>query len=157
MAEPENDLTASSPAPPPPLAGAHPVTRVLVVDDSPDIRFLIQGVLSRDRQYEVVEAVHGQAALDAIAVPPLPDIVVTDLMMPVMTGMELVRRLRQDPRAAGIRILVVSSNVDSAEGDEVRDLADGVLSKEFLYSKLLAAVRNLQTPDGTAITRGFEA
>ncbi|MHB8507119.1 MAG: response regulator [Candidatus Dormibacteria bacterium] len=120
------------------------MTRILVVDDSPEIRFLIQLILAREPRYVVTEAIHGQAALDAIALPPMPDIVVTDLMMPVMSGMELIRRLRQDPDAASIRIVVVSSNVDGSEGGEIRHLADAVLSKEKIYPNLLTAVRGLE-------------
>ena len=64
-------------------------------------------------------------------------------MMPVMNGMELVRRLRQDPAAAAVRILVVSGNVDSTEGDEILEMVDGMLSKDFLVDDLLETVRSI--------------
>ena len=67
----------------------------------------------------------------------------TDLMMPVMNGMELVRRLRQDPIAPAVRILVVSGNVDSTEGDQILEMVDGMLSKDFLVDDLLEAVRRI--------------
>jgi len=64
-------------------------------------------------------------------------------MMPVMNGMELVRRLRQDPMAPAVRILVVSGNVDSTEGDQILEMVDGMLSKDFLVDDLLEAVRRI--------------
>ena len=114
-----------------------------MVDDDPTWRFLIQVVLGEAGDYEITEANHGQAALDAIAISPPPDIIVTDLMMPVMTGMELVRRLRQDRVAPAVRILVVSGNVDSTEGDEILELVDGMLSKDFLVDDLLETVKRI--------------
>ena len=118
-------------------------TRVMVVDDDPDMRSLIRSVLTRFGEYEVAEAVNGREALDSITGHSVPDILVTDLLMPVMTGIELIRSLRNNPIAAGVRILVVSATVDSDEHDEVRVLADAILDKWLIVPNLLNAVRSL--------------
>jgi CheY-like chemotaxis protein len=91
--------------------------------------------------YAVVEAGNGQAALDMIAPDPMPDIVMTDLMMPVMTGVELIRRLRSDPRTAGIRIVVVSSNADAAASLQSRGQVNATVSKPFTAGKLADGIR----------------
>jgi CheY-like chemotaxis protein len=65
--------------------------------------------------HEVSEAPDGSAALTAIAVSR-PALVVTDMMMPVMGGVELIRRLRADPGTADIPIVCVSGNSDLAAG-----------------------------------------
>jgi CheY-like chemotaxis protein len=99
------------------------VSTVLVVDDEPDLRFLIRRILER-AGHDVVEASHGAAALEAVKRSP-PDLVVTDMMMPVMNGSELITVLRADPDTAAIPILVVS-----AEAQRAVD-ADAVLRKPF--------------------------
>ena len=74
---------------------------VLVVDDEPDYRFLLR-MLLRDHDVELVEAANGQAALEVIE-HHLPDVVITDLRMPVMDGPELVERLRAEERTREVR------------------------------------------------------
>lgn len=83
---------------------------VLVVDDEPDYRFLLRMVL-RDHDVEVIEAPNGARALEAIEAR-LPDLVITDLRMPVMDGAELVNRLRAEERTANVRVLLWSADPD---------------------------------------------
>jgi CheY-like chemotaxis protein len=108
------------------------VLKVLVVDDESNMRFLIRMILER-AGYEVVEAVHGAAALERVKESRV-DLVVTDLMMPVMTGRELVAHLRADPGTASIPIVVVSAN-----SSFVSTAADVVLGKPFEPLALLEA------------------
>lgn len=112
--------------------------RILVVDDDPSIRFMLRLILERGG-FDVAEAHHGAAALNQMK-GALPDVVVTDMMMPVMGGGELIQRLRSDPRTAGLRILVVSGNPDLGE---IARHADAVLGKPFLPANLLATVNSL--------------
>jgi CheY-like chemotaxis protein len=74
------------------------VSRILVVDDEPDQRFLLRRIFER-AGHEVSDATDGAAALRAVR-ESAPDLVVTDMMMPVMSGVELVRCLRGDPATA---------------------------------------------------------
>jgi len=109
------------------------VLKVLVVDDESNMRFLIRMILE-SAGCEVLEAAHGAAALERVKESRL-DLMVTDLMMPVMSGRELVKRLRADPETASIPIVVVSANSSS-----VATAADAVLGKPFDAEALLAAV-----------------
>jgi CheY-like chemotaxis protein len=108
------------------------MVRVLVVDDESNMRFLIRMILE-GAGYEVVEAAHGAAALQRVKESRV-DLVVTDLMMPVMTGRELVVKLRADPATASIPIMVVSANSST-----VSTSADAVLGKPFEPFALLEA------------------
>jgi CheY-like chemotaxis protein len=111
------------------------VARILVVDDEPDLRYLLRIFLER-AGHEVVVAIHGAAALESVQDSP-PDLVVTDMMMPVMGGPELIRRLRTDPLTAGIPIL-------AATGDpQLADAADAALTKPVLRQELVSAVNAL--------------
>ncbi len=115
---------------------------ILVVDDEPNMRFLVRVTLE-GAGYEVVEANDGSAAL-ARAKESTPDLVVTDLMMPVMGGRELIDRLRADPTTASIPILVLSANGSLRVGD-----ADAALGKPFDPDTLLENVRTLSQKGGS--------
>jgi circadian clock protein KaiC len=106
--------------------------RILIVDDEPDERFLLRRLFER-AGHEVTDATDGSAALAAVRESP-PDLVVTDMMMPVMDGAELIRRLRGDPATAGIPILASTGDPDRAGN------ADVVVSKSFSLRHLAAAV-----------------
>ena len=87
--------------------------RVLVVDDDPDARTMLTKILKEERA-EVVSAASGDEAMAMIA-QSLPDLVLLDLMMPGMSGFEMVVRLRAQPTAAGIPVMIVSAKELTAE------------------------------------------
>lgn len=94
------------------------------------MRFLLRRVFER-AGHEVTDAANGQAALSAVR-ERLPDLVVSDLMMPMMDGPELIRRLRDDPATAAIPILVIS-----AFGD-IPSRVDAALSKPYDLREVVA-------------------
>jgi CheY-like chemotaxis protein len=106
-----------------------------VVDDEPDLRFVLRRLFER-AEHEVIEAGDGAAALRAVTESP-PDLLVTDMMMPVMDGAELIRRLRADPATAAIPILSVSGDWQLAVG------ADAVLAKPYDWKELIAVAEGL--------------
>ena len=84
------------------------MAKVLVVDDEPDLRFLHRRILVR-AGHDVSEACDGAAALESVRESP-PDLVVTDVMMPVMGGIEFIQRLRADPSTEAIPVLAISGD-----------------------------------------------
>ncbi len=132
------------------LAAAPPVTssrqRVLVVDDSATVRQSLGRCLS-GAGYRVEQAADGREAWTALQGQEV-DLVLTDVEMPVMDGLELVRLLRQEPRLANVPVMIVSSR----EGEQDRLLgleagADYYLDKgSFSDARLLAAVHDLIGP-----------
>ena len=108
---------------------------ILVVDDESSMRFLLRMILE-SAGYEVVEAPHGAAALERAKESP-PDLVVTDLMMPVMNGRDLVGRLRADEGTAGIPIVMVTAAAGPEPG------ADALLMKPFEREELIELVDKL--------------
>lgn len=99
-----------------------------MVDDEPAQRFALRRILER-AGHEVTDAGDGAAALRAVRESP-PDLMVTDMMMPVMDGNELIRRLRSEPATAGIPILAASGDPHLAVG------ADAVISKPYKWEHL---------------------
>jgi CheY-like chemotaxis protein len=119
------------------------VSRILIVEDDPSLRSMLRLIFEL-AGYEVVEAADGRAALDLVGASQLPDIVTTDLMMPVMNGNELIRRLRSEPRTALIPIVVVSANAEAAEGAQASERADALVSKPFIPASLVKVVQSLE-------------
>ena len=112
--------------------------RILVVDDEPDLRYILRRIFER-AGHEVIDASEGEAALCAVREAP-PDLVVTDMMMPVMDGAELIRRLRADPATARIPVLAATADAPMAAG------ADLVVTKPYRSSQILAAAEALLAP-----------
>jgi CheY-like chemotaxis protein len=83
-------------------------TCVLVVDDDPSIRKMIIAALRREG-YSFIEAPNGKDALDAMR-SDRPDVVVLDLMMPVMSGWDVLRERSADPELTNIPIIVISAS-----------------------------------------------
>jgi CheY-like chemotaxis protein len=81
--------------------------RILVVDDEPSIAQTIGWVL-RDEGYEVAFARNGREALERVA-EARPDLVITDIMMPVMDGWALCRALREDPATRAIPVVLTTA------------------------------------------------
>lgn len=118
------------------------MTRILVVDDDPSTRFVIRLILEK-AGYEIIEAMHGEDALEKIRPDPLPDMVSTDLMMPFLNGSELIHRLRSEPRTAKIPIVVVSSSPQAARELMAAGLIDAVIAKPFAAGKLVEGIAAL--------------
>lgn len=116
--------------------------RILVVDDVPANVKLLEAKLGRE-YYEVSGVNSGAEALEFVAESP-PDIVLLDIMMPGMDGFEVCLRLKQDPAAQHIPVLMVTALSDTE--DRVRGLevgADDFLTKPVNDSALFARVRSL--------------
>lgn len=112
---------------------------VLVVDDNADLRAYMSGLLTP--HYRVMTASDGQAALKVVA-QQLPDIILSDVMMPRMTGMELVHALRSDADTASVPIILLSARAGQESTVEGLDAGcDDYLIKPFTAQELLARVR----------------
>jgi CheY-like chemotaxis protein len=119
------------------------MARILVVDDEPDQRFLLRRVFER-AGHEVTDAIDGAAALRA-AREARPDLVVTDMMMPVMGGAELIRCLRSEPATAGIPIVVASGDSHlAADADAVVPKSDSLHRLVEVADGLLKEGRGLR-------------
>ncbi|MGE0360632.1 MAG: response regulator transcription factor [Vicinamibacterales bacterium] len=115
--------------------------RVLVVEDEQDIADLIRHTLERGGDIEVELAVSGDGALKACTEQP-PDLVLLDLNLPVLNGLEVCRILRQRPATATVPIIMVTAS--ASEGERVAGLdigADDYVTKPFSPRELAARVR----------------
>ncbi len=103
--------------------------KILIVDDDLDLLNLYQAVLSKD--FETIPATNGKEAVD-LAVAEVPDLILMDIMMPVMDGLDATRQIRQNPKTSSIPIIAVTAL--SSRKDEEKCLqigCDDYLSKPF--------------------------
>jgi len=119
---------------------ARPYT-ALIVEDNPNVVRVIHMALRR--QFKVLIALDGVRGLE-LALRDRPNLVVTDLMMPGIDGLELTRRLRQDPRTSHVPVLMLSARgeiEDRVKGLEIG--ASAYLTKPFSARELLTCARQL--------------
>ncbi|MER6161750.1 response regulator transcription factor [Streptomyces sp. NPDC001868] len=131
--------------------------RVLLVDDQPLIRSGFRALLDLEDDIEVVaEAADGQEGL-ALIKEQLPDVVLIDIQMPVMDGIEATRHIAADPALAGVHVVVLTNyGLDEYVFDALRAGAAGFLVKDIVPEDFLHAVRVAARGDALlapAITR----
>ncbi len=135
------ELRTRSATPLPAGEGGRP--RVLVVEDNPEMSRFISEMLSGE--FDVAAAPDGEAGLAAALARP-PDAVVTDIMMPRMSGDELVRAIRRHPELDAIPVLVITARADDALRIQLlREGAQDYLMKPFVIEEVRARVSNLVT------------
>ena len=118
------------------LVGSGPGKSVLVVEDDPDSRMFIQRLL-RSEEFQVYEAANGKEALSHLSsVEKLPDLILLDLMMPVMDGFEFLTRIKKIESFDAIPVLVITA-ADLSKSDHKRLLGsvENIIQKNGLDKK----------------------
>lgn len=116
-------------------------SEVLVCEDNPDMRKLLAHVLSAE--FRVRVARNGREGLEAVRERP-PELVLTDIMMPEMSGTELCQALKEDPETEAIPVILVTSKAEREMKIDGLELgADDYVTKPFHSRELLARVRSL--------------
>lgn len=114
-------------------------THILVVDDNPDSLVITRGILE-PKGYKVTEATSGIQALELVAQNP-PDLILLDIMMPGMSGLEVLQRLKDRYETARIPVILVTAK--TADEDVVQGYqygADYYITKPFTGTQLLYGI-----------------
>ncbi|MFN5855088.1 MAG: response regulator [Pseudanabaenaceae cyanobacterium] len=118
------------------------MTTILVVEDTPSEQTLITEML-RDSGYRVVLANNGQEALSQLE-QVSPDVVITDLVMPGMSGLELCRNLKRNPNTKKLPVLACTSK--NQELDKLWGMKQGIdvyITKPYTKDDILRALRSV--------------
>jgi CheY-like chemotaxis protein len=118
---------------------------VLVVDDDSDIRSVMSDLLI-DEGYQVRTAVNGRDALATLSTWQ-PDVILLDLMMPIMDGWTFLANLQSDQQLRRIPVIVMSASHTLSRGDERLAVAD-VIAKPFEIDAVLTKVATLASRSG---------
>lgn len=114
---------------------------LLVIEDNGDVMYYLEGILAE--QYDLIMARDGESGI-AMALEQIPDLVISDVMMPKANGYQVCSRLKQDEKTSHIPIVLLTAKAtpeDKIEGFTVQ--ADAYLTKPFFPKELLIRVQNL--------------
>jgi len=115
--------------------------RILVVEDNPELLMLMHHMLKN--QYRVLVAKNGKEALKIVHKTPL-DLIVSDVMMPEMTGLELTRELKEDPNYSHLPIILLTAKTQvEDEKEALKAGADEYLTKPFRLGELRLRIDNI--------------
>jgi signal transduction histidine kinase/ligand-binding sensor domain-containing protein/DNA-binding response OmpR family regulator len=115
--------------------------KILLVEDNPDIRFYLKDNLKTD--YQILEAINGFEAWDSI-LKEMPDLIVSDIMMPVMDGLELCRKVKTDNRTSHIPVILLTARTtDQQKYEGLETGADDYITKPFNFEVLELRIKNL--------------
>lgn len=130
-----------SPLPPDAASSGEDKPRLLVIDDNPDIRNLVSEILGEE--YEIHQAADGREGL-AKAARLVPDIIICDIMMPVMDGLECCRRIKEEVSTSHIPVVMLTAcSLDEQRVEGYESGADGYIAKPFSGEVLKARCRSL--------------
>jgi len=112
---------------------------IVVADDDPDILSIVS--MSLETQgYEVHKATNGQEAVD-LARQHRPDLIIMDMMMPIMSGYEAVHALKADESTKGIPVVGLSAKAMATDMERATDVGiDGYITKPFRIAQVLSVI-----------------
>ncbi len=141
----------AAPPPPRPAVLRHGAKVIVVVEDDLPIQDILVRALGA--RYTVHRADDGAQALALLEALPPVDLVVTDLMMPRLSGLELLRRLKADPARRGIPVIFLTARTAGADvAEAINAGARSYLTKPFKLKELLAQVDKVTPRRGRALT-----
>ena len=125
--------------------------RVLVVEDNVDIGWLLCHAL-RGAGWTTDLAHRGDLALERLARPPLPDLVVLDYRMPELTGEDVLRAIRVHPQLSDLPVILCSADGPRHLPADLRSMVSAVVDKPFTIAEVVAAASAAIAPHGTPAT-----
>ncbi len=116
--------------------------KILIVDDNPDLIFIVQLQL-KVQGYETILAANGRQAVD-IATAQLPDLIVMDIMMPQMNGLQAARLIRENPKTRSIPILASTAKISYVDTEECLESGfNDHIAKPFTATQLASRIEKL--------------
>ena len=116
--------------------------KILIVDDNPDLISILR-VQLENKGYDTVQATNGMQAVD-IATAQLPDLILLDIMLPEMDGLEAARQIRKNPKTHFIPILAVTAKITLEDKEDcLRNGCDDYLPKPFTHLQLNSRIEKL--------------
>ncbi len=120
--------------------------KILIVDDNPDLICILQ-VQLKNMGYDTVQATNGRQAVD-IATAQLPDLIVMDVMMPQMNGLQAARLIRENPKTRSIPMLASTAKISYLDTQECLESGfNDHIAKPFTAAQLASRIQELLKPD----------
>jgi CheY-like chemotaxis protein len=123
-----------------PGAPSTTLKKVLIVEDNPDLRFIFARTFDR-RHFSVHVAVDGVEAIESLQAE-LPDILILDVNMPRLSGFDVLRYVRSNPRTRNIKVVMVTGNAMAMQSPDAEE-ADLLLIKPINIADLITLAQRL--------------
>jgi len=128
--------------------------KILIVDNDPSTVTTLQALLQNEGLFQIEVAYSGQEGLDKMTANPNYDVILLDIMMPQMSGMDVCKAMIQNPRLQKLPVLLMSSALpipptdfrESMEKSDELSVIKGVLEKPFTTADLLAQIYKVVRP-----------
>jgi DNA-binding response OmpR family regulator len=121
--------------------------KLLIVDDEDGVRALVRMTLDNG-DYQIIEASDGHEALD-LAREHRPDLVLLDVMLPDLSGMDVCRKIKDDPELSSTTVVMLTARAQTTDvGDAEEAGADGYFTKPFSPIALTRKVESILGPTG---------
>ena len=115
--------------------------RIIVAEDNPDAREMLC-ILLRDQGFEVIGVEDGQEAIEAVKAGR-PDLIITDIQMPHLDGIELIKALRAEPGVSDIPVLVITANQSGTISEAMDAGANAAAHKPLELTHLIGLIKTL--------------
>jgi len=127
---------------------AHLVKNIMIVDDEPDIRYTVKlGLEAIDQSYHVQDVKDGETCLSHLQNKEHPDLILLDIMMPGLNGIEVATAIRNNSSWKTIPIIFLTANVDTPVIEQAKILAQDVISKPYSLEDLKKRIDELVQTD----------
>lgn len=120
------------------------MARILLVEDDFDTRYML-ALMLRTEGYEVITAADGEAAL-TVAIEQKVDLIITDISMPRLNGIELTRRVKRTAQTSAIPVLALTAYGPTAMRNAISAGAEDCAHKPIAFSEFLPKIKYLLTP-----------
>jgi twitching motility two-component system response regulator PilH len=123
------------------------MSRILVVDDSPTVMYMVSSILARDG-HNVLKAADGEEAL-RVATAEHPNLILLDVILPKLNGYQVCRQIKSAPDTASIPVIMLTSKARSSDRDwGIEQGADDYIAKPFNADTLLDVIKRLMPETG---------
>ena len=116
--------------------------KILIVDDEPDQVFTVQkSIEATSDEFEVFSATSGEQSIEFLQTHEPPDLILLDIMMPQMDGIEVIKKIRENPVWSHIPVVFLTARTDKLSIEDSMDLGDDYLEKPFDIDDLMKRIQ----------------
>ena len=116
--------------------------KILIVDDEPDQVFTVQkSIEASSDEFEVFSATSGEQSIEFLQTHEPPDLILLDIMMPQMDGIEVIKKIRENPVWSHIPVVFLTARTDKLSIEDSMDLGDDYLEKPFDIDDLMKRIQ----------------
>ena len=117
--------------------------KILIVDDEPDQVFTVQkSIEASSDQFEVFSATSGEQSIEFLQTHEPPDLILLDIMMPQMDGIEVIKKIRENPSWNHIPVVFLTARTDKLSIEDSMELGDDYIEKPFHRDEFLARIQS---------------